>query len=119
VYAQYRPYILVSVALFRLAYGVVHLHNFQEMEAALLGAGMEAEIFTVEGPAGIFAVYPNKGVNLGFTFLNEFVIVSYVPSVSIYGTHSWSTHSDARYTGLFHRLDPLGCVGSRQYFRGQ
>jgi len=44
------------------------------MEAVLIGAGMEAEIFTVAGPAGIFAIYPNKGVNLGFTFLNEFVI---------------------------------------------
>lgn len=87
------------------------------MEAALLGAGMEAEIFTVEGPAGIFAVYPNKGVNLGFTFLTEFVVVSYV--LSMYGTHSWFTHSDARCAGLSRRLDHLGCVGSRQYFRGQ
>ena len=59
------------------------------MEAALLGAGMEAEIFTVEGPAGIFAVYPNKGVNLGLTFLTEFVVVSYVLScmVLIRGSH--------------------------------
>jgi len=92
------------------------LRNFQEMEAALLGAGMEAEIFTAEGPAGIFAIYPNKGVNLGFTFLNEFVVVSYV---RIYGIHSWFIYSDARCAGLFRRRDHLGCVGSRQYFRGQ
>ncbi|KAF8338746.1 aquaporin-like protein [Cantharellus anzutake] len=53
VYAQYRPY-------------------FLEIETRLVAAGKEASLFSSSGPAGVFAIYPNPGVSLGWTFLNEF-----------------------------------------------
>lgn len=46
------------------------------MEKIFIAAGKEAEIFSIEGPAGIFAVYPQPHVGLGWTFINEFFVVS-------------------------------------------
>jgi len=53
VYGQYRPYI-------------------KELEALLIAAGKEAAIFSSIGPAGIFAIYANPGIDLKWTFMNEF-----------------------------------------------
>jgi hypothetical protein len=50
-------------------------HDFQDMEAKLIAAGKEADIFSPAGPAGIFAVYQNAGVHIGWTFMNEFFVV--------------------------------------------
>jgi glycerol uptake facilitator-like aquaporin len=46
------------------------------MEAALLGAGGSARMFTPNGPPGIFALYLLPGQEIGWAFLNEFVNVS-------------------------------------------
>lgn len=43
------------------------------MEAALLGAGGSARMFTPNGPPGIFALYLLPGQEIGWAFLNEFV----------------------------------------------
>ncbi|KAI0300944.1 aquaporin-like protein [Russula brevipes] len=46
----------------------------KDAEAALKAAGLyDAENFSIVGPAGIFALYPNPAVPLGQVFLNEFV----------------------------------------------
>jgi len=55
VYAQYRPEIVEIDALLRLG-------------------GKEAMIFTPSGPAGIFAIYPQPGQNLGYVFMTEFFV---------------------------------------------
>lgn len=78
------------------------------MEAELIALGKEADIFSPVGPAGIFAVYPNPGVHLGWTFMNEFFVVrcDIVFSYGLHMTH-WRILQDF-YIGLviWGALDP-------------
>ncbi|KDQ11549.1 hypothetical protein BOTBODRAFT_67910 [Botryobasidium botryosum FD-172 SS1] len=55
VYGQYRQQIL-------------------EIEESLMAAKLESVIFSPQGTAGIFAIYPNAGQNLGNVLMNEFFV---------------------------------------------
>jgi hypothetical protein len=37
----------------------------------------DSVMFTPSGPAGAFALYAPAGVNLGYVFMNEFIVVSH------------------------------------------
>lgn len=50
----------------------------QQLDELLISTGKEAVIFSANGPAGIFAIYPNPGIPLKWTFANEFFAVSTV-----------------------------------------
>jgi hypothetical protein len=56
-------------------YTSVRPYRFQEVEVLLIATGKEAAIFSSSGPAGIFAIYANPGIDLGWTFMNEFFAV--------------------------------------------
>jgi MIP family channel proteins len=93
---HFNPCITISFALFRgfpwrkvpqyiffqllgafvatlLVYGI-YRPTILELDAALRAGGKEALIFTPNGPAGIFAIYPQPGQDLGYVFLNEFIV---------------------------------------------
>jgi len=53
IYCQYRPYLKL-------------------IEAGMIEAGHEAAIISSNGPAGVFAFYPNPGIPLRWAFANEF-----------------------------------------------
>lgn len=59
-----------------IACGFVYLQYKQEFEATytLLMEVAPQTIFTPQGPAGVFGLFPNPGQNLGFVFINEFVV---------------------------------------------
>lgn len=84
MYGQYRPYIKVSIVPGFIPVTAYFLknkiknygsHGFQEIETLLVATGKEAVIFSSSGPAGIFAIYSNPGIDLGWTFMNEFFAV--------------------------------------------
>jgi len=41
---------------------------------ALKAAGLEAQIFSPSGPAGVIAIFPVPGASMGRVFLNEFIV---------------------------------------------
>jgi len=54
----------------------------RESELVLTAAGtLESTLFTPQGPAGAFGLYPLTGLNLGRVFLNEFVTDAFLALV--------------------------------------